>query len=149
MAKLSGSLLSPENFDSVVADCSQLVFDEVAHKNIAIRSIFQLVRRAKPDLVERALKVLLPEFAVALDPVYTQFQAANETSFVEYVGNNRQEIADRLLQVTDRRIEAAQSKPIRGGYSKLRGRADREVRQALPKVAAVVGKYHTSRDNSL
>lgn len=138
----SDSLLAPENFEHVVRDCSRIVTDEVAEKNLAIRSVFKIVRRAKPDLVERALKVLLPEFALALDPVYVEFMAHKEPSFVNYVSQRREDVAARLLQVTDQRVDAANSKAIRSGYKQLRGRANKEVMQALPRVAAVVDKYH-------
>lgn len=145
MALPSHSLLAPENFEHVVHDCSRLVANEVAEKNLAIRSVFKIVRRAKPDLVERALKTLLPEFALELDPVYAEFLADKEPSFVNYVGQHREDIAVRLLQVTDRRVEATNSKAIRSGYKQLRGRANKEVMQALPRVAAVVDKYHNQR----
>ena len=142
MKKLSESLLATENFDALVSDCSALIDSEVQQKNLAVRSVFKLVQKAKPGLVERALRMLLPEFAVALDPVHEQFQASPECSFSVYVDAQRETIADDLLQVTDRRIEAANSKVIRNGYGKLRGRAQKEVMQALPRIAALVTDYH-------
>ena len=125
-----------------MADCSHVIHDEVQQKNIAVRSVFKLVIKAKPGLVERALRTLLPEFAVALDPVYEEFQADSESSFPAFVSARRESIADDLLQVTDRRIKAANSKVIRNGYSKLRGRAQKEVMQALPRIAALVADYY-------
>ena len=139
---LSKSLLAEQNFDALVSDCGEVVYAEVQQKNFAVRSVFALVQRAKPGLVEQALRRLLPEFAVALDPVYADFENSNCTSFEAYVGEHRSDIGNRLLAVTDQRVAGANSKTVRSGYQKLRGRAQQEVESALPRIARVVGKYH-------
>lgn len=142
MTKLSDSLLSPRNFEPLISDCVVIVENEVRQKNIAIRGVFKLANRAVPQLTERALRRLLPDFAVALDPVYDEFKNSDKALFAEFAREHETRIADTLLQVTDHKVQQVNNKAIRSGYSKLRGRAQREVAQALPHIADAVARYH-------
>lgn len=141
MTKLSASLLAPENFPGAVQDCKQIVEAELRQKNLAIRGIFKLLLRAKPDLLERGMRALLPDFARALDPIHEEYERSGAASFVAFADTNQQRIADNLLAVADRRVAGINNKAIRGGYTKLRGRAGNEVIKALPRIAGLVDRY--------
>ena len=135
---LSDQLLDPARFDQVVDDCSTVVNNEVKQKGLGIRTVFKLAQSAKPGLVEKALRALLPDFCRQLDPYYADYKASGSGSFSSYILDRRTEVAQALLEVTDRKVIQIDNKAIQGGYSKLRGRAASEVAEAAPKVAAAL-----------
>ena len=138
---LADKLLAPETFPKVLEDSKQLVADEIDKKNIALRTAFNMVRRAKPDLIDRAMNALLPEFVSALESFYADAQAKPDTSFREHLVNNKDAAASALLSVSDRRVKDADNKIVESGYQKLRGRAHKEVMAAMPGVADVMSRY--------
>lgn len=147
MQNLSARLLSSAIFADVVQDAEQIVATELRQKNLAVRSVFSLLQRAKPDLLERTMRALLPDFARALDPYYKQFERGEELSFIAFADANKQRIVDSLLVVTDRRVAGVHNKVIGAGYSKLRARAGDEVGKALPRIAALIDRYAGGREN--
>ena len=56
-----------------------------------------MVRKAKPNLVDRAMRTLLPEFVGALEPFYASAQADPDTHFRDHLMANQTEVADALL----------------------------------------------------
>lgn len=138
---LAQQLLAPSVFPNLLADSQALVFSEVEKKNLAVRTGFGMVRRAKPDLVEQAMRALLPEFVAALEPFYASAGANPEMHFRDYLLAHETEVADALLAVSDRRVAEVDNRIVKSGYQRLRGRAQREVVAAMPGVASVMAKY--------
>ena len=141
MILLSSAILADGTFDKVVTDCGEVVQAEVKDKGLGIRTVFKLAQSAKPGLVEKALTKLMPDFARELDPFYEQYQSSDAESFSQYVALNASSVADAMLNVTDEKVQDVESKAIRCGYEKLRGKAQGEVAAAAPAIAAVLEKY--------
>lgn len=140
MPILSPQLLADERFQPLIADCRDLVETEIARRGVTIRTMFRGAQRAKPGLVERALQILLPDFARELDAFHAEWQAEDQASFRAYLLTRDREVADALLSVTDRRIRRVSSWGVRIGYRRLRPRARREVTAALPAIADTVAR---------
>lgn len=140
-ASLSQRLLAPGTFEPLVADCRELVEARAHASGPVVRTVFNLVQRSKPGLVDSALRLLLPEFARELDPFHAEAGHAGGDAFAEHVLAHRDRVAGALLAVTDRRVERLRSKTLRGAYARLRGRARAEVVAALPAVAAIVARH--------
>lgn len=138
---LARQLLAPSVFPSLLEDSKSLVNSEVEKKNLALRTGFNMVRRAKPDLIDRAMHVLLPEFVHALEPFYQEAQAKPGVSFRDHLVANKETVATKLLTVADRRVGEVDNKVVKSGYQKLRGRAQKEVVAAMPGIAMVMSKY--------
>lgn len=136
----SERLLAPGTFEPLVADCAAVVRDEIGRRGPVIRTGFNLVRRARPDLVERGLRYLLPAFARALDPYHAAAEAAGDALGPHLLARDG-EVADSLLAVTDRRIERVENRAVRNLYGKLRGRARAEVVRSLPAVVRVLERH--------
>lgn len=136
----SERLLAPDTFEPLVADCAAIVRDEIGRRGPVIRTGFNLLQRARPDLVERALRYLLPAFARALDPYHADAEAAGDALGPHLLARDG-EVADSLLAVTDRRIERVENRAVRNLYGKLRGRARAEVVRSLPAVTAVLERH--------
>ena len=141
MGKLSDAVLAEGTFNKVVAECGDVVQREVKSKGLGIRTVFKVAQSAKPGLVEKALNRLMPDFARELDPFYAQYEASEAESFSQYVALNASTVADAMLNVTDEKVQGVESKALKGGYDKLRGKAQSEVAAAAPAIAAVLEKY--------
>lgn len=138
---LAQQLLDDSVFPQLLEDSKALVASEVEKKNMALRTGFNMVRKAKPNLVDSAMRTLLPEFVSALEPFYASAQADPDTHFRDHLMANQTEVADALLAVSDRRVAHVDNRVVKSGYQRLRGRAQREVIAAMPGIASVMSKY--------
>lgn len=140
---LSEQLLSASIFPKLLADSEVLVIHEMRKKGLAVRAGFKLMCKARPDLVSRAMRELLPEFVEALEPYYHNFKHASCNDFHAYMLSHQSDIAAAFLKVSDHRVSRANSRTVKKGYRKIRLRARREVVQALPCIIDIVAKYAT------
>lgn len=138
---LAQQLLKDSVFPQLLEDSKSLVASEVEKKNMALRTGFNMVRKAKPNLIDSAMRTLLPEFVDALEPFYASAEADPNTQFRDHLLNHQTEVADTLLEVADRRVAGVDNRVVKSGYQRLRGRAQREVVAAMPGIAAVMSKY--------
>lgn len=138
---LETQLLNEDIYPQLLEDSKEVVNAEVEKKGFAIRTAFNMALKAKPNLVDRGMRTLLPEFVHALEPFYVQAQANPETNFREHLLAHPTEVANALLLVSDRRIDEVNNKMVKAGYKKLRGKAESEVVEALPSIANVMSKY--------
>jgi hypothetical protein len=144
MSSLKDVLNDPQKKPAVVDDCCALVDAEVADKGgisgLAIKAGYAAVKGIKPGFIKQVVTDLLPEFADALGPFYTEAKdknAAIETHFVSNAGR----VADALLAITDGKAQRSKSSVVKGTYDKLRGMAKKNVEHAVPRLARLVVKY--------
>lgn len=138
---LARQLLDPAVFPQLLEDSKALVADEIQKKNMALRTGFNMVKKAKPNLIDRGMRELLPEFVDALEPFYASAEADPNTQFRDHLLARKTEVADALLAVSDRRVADVDNRVVKSGYQRLRGRAQREVIAAMPGIAAVMSKH--------
>ncbi|HEY8087143.1 MAG TPA: hypothetical protein VIF09_04850, partial [Polyangiaceae bacterium] len=76
MPNLSEALTGDPHKSAVVEDCLSLIDAEVADKGgltgLAIKAGYRTVQGIKPGFVRQVVTDLLPDFAVALDPLYQE-----------------------------------------------------------------------------
>jgi hypothetical protein len=142
---LSEQVLAKGVRRAVIADLVQVVDEEVADKKgisgTAVKAGYAAVRKVMPDLTERAVRKLLPDFAAALNPFWNGFQTSGGGDFGSYLSGRGAEVSDALLSVTDRRVKATSRQPIKKAYQALRGKADDHVQAALPRLGAALQKH--------
>jgi hypothetical protein len=101
----------------------------------------KVVKKVRPGIIVSALRVLVPEFCDALDPVYQEARApGNEGSakrFSDALLGDVAGTAERLLGVTDRRIAEA-STPVQKTYKGLRKSAKGHVVDAVPGLVSTL-----------
>jgi hypothetical protein len=137
------AIRDPARKARVVAACAHLVEDEVARKpglvGVAVRTGFKTVQALNARFVPRAVEVLLPEFAPAIDPHFAQARASGDVPrwFASHAG----EVADSLLAVTDARAARADHGVLVKVYRSLRGRARDHVIEAVPGLARIVVEH--------
>jgi hypothetical protein len=143
---LHSHLLVPEIRPRFVRDCQRLLDDEVGAKKglsgIAVKGAYSAVKAIKPGFVEGVLDVLLDEWVAELEPEYTAWrESAPAGKLSAHLLGRRDAVAERLLQVTDRRAAGTRHTTAKKFYDKLRGSAKAQVVEALPKVADLVDRY--------
>lgn len=110
---------------------------------MAIQGAYKIVRAAKPEVVERAVAQLLPDFALALEPL-CEAAAADRAGgrFERLFAGRAGDVAEALLSVTDARMQRASSGPLRAAYARLRASAHRHVSVAAPRIGALLDRHH-------
>lgn len=143
LPSLSDQLLGADRFEAVVSDCRAMVEAEVASRGRAVRTALGLAKRAKPGVIDKGVRILLPDFAHALEPFHADYLTDGRGSgaFGDYLLSREDEAAAALLAVTDTRVAEVRSRSVRSGYERLRGRGEDEVKASLPAIAAVVSRH--------
>lgn len=129
--------------ENVVADCCQLMDDQVAAKKgiggMAIKATYKVIKGLGPDYLSKAIGGLLPAICTALDPIWEEGVQSGDP--VAHLSQNTSQTADAVLSVTDVRIEQSSNKPVKGAYSKLRKSVKGDVEEAIPGLAKIIGVY--------
>lgn len=133
--------------EQAIDACVDLVDDEVKAKRglsgAAIKTGYSVVQKIKPGMVRTAVKILLPEFAEALEPWHEKSQAGegpHGPRLESALQAERGPVAEALLGVTDRRISEARPS-IRRTYERLRGSAKGHVETAVPGLARALARF--------
>jgi hypothetical protein len=130
----------------VIDDTATLIDNEVANKSglsgMAIKGGYKVVKKLKPNMIEEAVDTLLDDFSKALDPLYQEYVADDDaTTFEAYLVAHDTQAANDLLGITDRRAEKTDHKVLKKTYGRLRGQAEKHVREALPGVGRLIDRH--------
>jgi hypothetical protein len=144
MPTLSEMLLVPGNRPKVVADCVQVINEEVDSKGgltgLAVKGAYALVKAVKPGFVAEAVDHMLDDFVKRLEPFWADAQARNEP--VGPLMNARAgEVADALLAISDERSQRSKNATLRKTYEKLRPTGKKHVEAAVPRIGRLIAKY--------
>jgi hypothetical protein len=148
MATLQEMLLAPGIRPTVVADCEDLVTNQVAELSgvtgAAIKLAYNTVRKFDANHIHGMIETILPNVADALQPYWAQFSAEFTPSsgdFGGYLAAREDEVAESLLAITDRRRDNSARPTIVKAYNTIRGRASKQVKAALPALGLLIQKY--------
>jgi Family of unknown function (DUF6918) len=148
MATLQEMLLAPDVRPTVVADCEELVTNQVAEMSgvtgAAVKLAYNTVRKVDANHIHGMIVTILPSVADALQPYWAQFSAEFTPSsgdFGGYLAARDEEVAEALLAITDRRRDNSNRPAIVKAYNTIRGRAIKQVKAALPALGLLIQKY--------
>ncbi|RAL23127.1 hypothetical protein DL240_09605 [Lujinxingia litoralis] len=138
--------LSQVDRQKVINDTAALIEREVAAKSgisgMAIKGGYKVVKKVKPNMIEEAIDNLLDSFTGALNPLYQDYvENAALSTFEAYLKQHEDRAANDLLSITDARAERADNKLLKSTYGKLRGQAEKHVKEALPEVGRLIDRY--------
>ncbi|MEL6814403.1 MAG: hypothetical protein AAFP03_06265 [Cyanobacteria bacterium J06598_3] len=140
---LSSKLQDPAIRESVAADCTQLMDEQVSNKGglggMAMKTAYKVIKGLGSDYIPGAIKRLLPEVSTALDPIWAEGLQSGDP--VAFLSQNSDRTADLILSTTDARIERKGSGVIVSTYQKLRKSVKKDVASAVPGLAQILGKY--------
>jgi hypothetical protein len=141
------ALDDPARHDAVVDDCVRIIEEEVASKRglrgAALKTGFKAFKAVRPGIVRSAVVRLLPHFAPAIDPHWSEARASPDPDawFRAHAG----EVADSLLGVTDGMAERASNRVLVRIYRSLRGSAREHVIAGVPRIPTLIAA-HLDRD---
>jgi hypothetical protein len=144
MSTLAEILLVPGLRPKVIADCVQLINEEVDSKGglsgLAVKGAYAIVKAVKPGFVPEAVDHMLDDFVKRLEPFWADAQTRNEP-IGPLMNGRAAEVADALLAISDERAHRAKNQGVRKAYDKLRPTGKKHVEAAVPRVGRLVGKY--------
>ena len=144
MATLPDALNDPSKKTVVVDDCCKIIDLEVDDKGglsgIAIKAGYKVVQGVKPGFVRNVVIDLLPEFSVALDPIFQEAKTKG-VGVSSHFNANASRVADALLSITDQKAKKSSSGAVKSAYERLRGTAKKNVEAAVPRLGKLVEKH--------
>lgn len=124
-------------------DGAVLVDEEVAAKTglraAALKAGFRTVKAIKPGIIQDSMYSLLPRFAPAIDPHWDKAEATGDAQ--RYFDTRADEIAESLLQVTDRAAQGAKNRVMLRVYKGLRGQAKKYTAASVPRLPDFIRKH--------
>ena len=144
-ATLQESLLAPDNWPHVVADCQTLIEQEVSGKSgvsgTTVKLAYKTVKTFASGYIQTMVESLLPDMVTELQPYWADFTATGASGFGDYLVKRGDEVSQALLSVSDARARISQRPTILKAYGAVRGSAARHIMAALPNVGSLVQKY--------
>jgi hypothetical protein len=144
MPTLTDILLVPGNRPKVIADCVQLINEEVDSKGglsgLAVKGAFALVKAVKPGFVDKSVDDMLDDFVKRLEPFWVDAQAKNEP-VGPLMSARAPQVADALLAISDERAQRSKNPNLKKAYEKLRPTGKKHVEAAVPRVGRLIQKY--------
>lgn len=145
MNSLTDILLAPHHKDALIADVAQLLDTHISQrgglKGMAMKAGLGLLKRARPDILERATRRFLPEMLAAIEPLHSEFRRSSVGDFSVFLGARASETAEKFLAVADARIAASQNPTAKSAYQKFRGGAAEDVESLVPKLGKLFAAY--------
>jgi hypothetical protein len=144
-ATLQEILLAPETQPQVVADCYDMIQQQVSDMSgisgAAIKVAYKTVTTFAPGHVRFMVGELLPGMVEQLEPFWADFTTSGGSQFGDYLSKRGEEVSEALLTVTDERAKASDRPTIIRAYGAVRNRAGKHIEAALPRVGELVHKY--------
>jgi hypothetical protein len=144
MPNLADVLTAPERKGKVVDDCIALIDAEVHDKGgisgAVIKAAYRAVQGVKPGFVRNVVTDLLPEFAVALDPIYQEAKTQGRP-VADFFAGDSPRVAEALLAITDQKAQKSKNGLVKGTYDKLRSSAKKNVEAAVPRLGKMVEQH--------
>ena len=144
MPTLTEILLVTGNRPKVIADCVQLINEEVDSKGgltgLAVKGTYAVVKAVKPGFINEAVDHMLDDFVKRLEPFWADAQLKNEP--VGPLMNSRApQVSDALLAISDERAARSTNPTLKKAYEKLRPTGKKHVEQAVPRIGRLIQKY--------
>jgi hypothetical protein len=138
-------LLAPDTRPRVIADCFNLIEQQVSDKSgisgAAVKLAYKTVNTFMPGHVRTMVGKLLPDMVDQLEPFWADFNTSGGSGFGDYLAKRGDEVAQALLSVTDARAAASGRPTIVKAYGTVRRSAVKHIEAALPAVGDLVLKY--------
>jgi hypothetical protein len=146
LAKLADTLLKPDVRPNLVRECVQVVDEEVASKGglsgFAIKAAYKVVKGVKPTIIQESVEGMFDDMVKNLEAFWEQYEQSGKAQpFDSYASANKGVVADALLKVSDDRAARTSHSTLKSAYEKLRPSGKKNVEEAVPRVAQLVGRH--------
>lgn len=147
MTELRDMLPLTEKRSQMLDDCCTILDLEVGKKKgfsgFAVKAGYAVMKSIKPGAVRHAIDGLMDEFIDELGPLHQEYQKSKPNeSFGQYMKSRTNQVANLLVNVTDKRAQHSQHTALKKIYKKLRPHALRSVEDAAPALADLMDRYY-------
>ena len=143
---LTDTIQDKSTYASMATDCTQLIDNQVSAKGglsgVALKTAYRVIKGIGNDYIKGAVRRLLPETLSALNPMWAE--GLQQGDPVSYLSQHSDRTADVILSATDARIERNGSGVVEATYKQLRKSIKRDVVEAVPHLAEIIGKHASS-----
>ncbi len=105
-----------------------------------MKAAYSVVKGIKAGFIREVIDALLDDFLDALDPLRAEAEQQG-VALSDYLRRDPDQVAEKLLGVTDARVEHAERKVIKKTYSKLRPGAKKHVEASVPRLAQMLERH--------
>lgn len=143
---------NPDMRPQVIADCVTLIDQQIKSKKglsgMAVKAAYGLVKALKPSMIEKSVDSLLNAFTEQLQVYYQHYQEEGfNGSLEQYLSARASDVAESLLQITDRRANSSSNKTAVKAYNKLRPKGKEHVEIAVPEIGKLLDKHVVNLPN--
>jgi hypothetical protein len=151
-ASLQQVLLAPDTQPKVIAECYELIQQEVGElsgvSGTAVKVAYKTVNMLIPGHIRYMVEAVLPDMVGKLEPFWADFSTSGGAKFGDYLAKRGHDVAEALLSVTDARCAGSGRPIVIKAYGSVRASASRHVEAALPHVGDLVQKYAPRPDEA-
>lgn len=134
--------MSDDHKETLADDSLRLLESRVQNspglKGVVLRTGLGMLKSARPDLLPRAVRRLLPVFITALEPFYTEYRSAAVKSsqlagnFNAFLLQRRDRVMKAILEAADDLAAGSQNATVRSFYTRTHSTIAKEISGALP-----------------
>jgi hypothetical protein len=143
-AEIDALLSDAARRDALVRDLAHVVEDEVGSKKglsgLAIKAAFALVTGVRPGFLRDAINHLLDGSVAGVGPLIERGRGQGH-GIGASLRENPAETASALLRVVDDKAGKASNQALRKAYERLRGSAQKQVEEAVPRLADTLDRH--------
>ena len=100
-ATLQEILLNPDAWPHVIADCQELIKQEVSGKSgvsgTAVKLAYKTANTFASGYLQAVVESLLPAMVAELEPYWADFNASGASGFGDYLAKRGEEVSEALL----------------------------------------------------
>lgn len=129
-------LVTENNRDQAVADVAQALENTVSQLSGLAGKTVQLgyaaAKKKHPQLAEKIADTMLESLCDTLDPYWQQYQDDAESDFGRYLLENKNAVADDLLELADKKVEEIDNSTLTKGHQRFRNKSLDYAEISLP-----------------
>lgn len=145
MKTLNEILCSPFQAEAFATDLVGLIDQHLASvrglRGIGLKTGMAVLKSAKPDLLDGALRRNAPQFIAALQPLYEKFLNGSDRDFAVFLQKHSAEAGEALMGVADARVAKSSNAALQAAYRRLRSTAESELEAIVPSLGKLIRGY--------
>ncbi|HIW95290.1 MAG TPA: hypothetical protein H9867_02200 [Candidatus Corynebacterium gallistercoris] len=106
-----------------------------------VKGAYAAAKKVDSSITSKAADRLLPDIAQELEPYWEQYQGSGEGSFGDFLGQHRQEVAEKVLATADKKAESVNNQALQKVYKPVRGKVASIVEDNVGGLGDVLEKH--------
>jgi hypothetical protein len=139
-ATLVEQLAKEPNREAVIAECCDLIDNQVKQKGFMLKTAYATIKAIKKRFIPEVVDNMLDDWLGKIQPHYEKWQAQTGTPFSDYIIARSDDVAEDLLSVTDARAQNTSHTTAKKMYMRMRDSAKKNVVEAIPDLAKLIEK---------